>query len=602
MIRSRAHTVEIIKDEPIPSSNSPNKPKWCSPGSLWSRTTSSRVPIGRLAIGLPSHEDQTDAALHTYDTWIQHWQALGSAQAKRDEGSSSGPRVKEEKPAAVSRAKEAEWRVTHACDDVSGIAHSKTYESICSRVLRVEMPTREHLTHRDMYDFSIALARRGDMCGEADAHALWPDGTSCNYGAAIPTLRRWTPRRRDIWGDAVRGNIAAIHDAVENLYYSCADARSHVSDNECLADCLMAAFVRDYSDDDASGVYVQGTSLLRKGSKPVLDTWRIERAISEICSYTYYESLVRGATEILGLDQHGAACAVADIIAPGHSGSYLIIRNLTSGMAQTIGFMEGLAQLSGRESVPLAYGSLVAYVNDMTDLATDVETVDMNSAAEAAVRMHTTARAAYDCMRTLCTSQDDYGIVCCCASIYHAITTRSCNAWVDCPHENREDRSSKHPHDRAYGRRMSEWLVSAQDDSGRSIPGIRNMIEWVISIVTKESAEQNQSRCDRRPELEQAMCDWYHALIQCYCSVVSGLSATEHGAAVAGFKNAELQVRKLISESDDRELLLYALRWVGANDGEAARGWAWWCEPQVVTASNISNYLRRPCIKKVGTA
>ncbi|GFF15015.1 hypothetical protein ATEIFO6365_0004013400 [Aspergillus terreus] len=460
MIRSRAHTVEITKDEPIPNSNSPTE--WCSPGSLWSRTTSSRVPIGRLAFELPSHEaptdDQTDAALQTYDTWIQHWQALGSEQAKRDEGSSSGARVKEEKSAAVSIAKEAEWRVKHACDDVSGIAHSKTYESICSRVLRVEMPTREHLTHRDVYDYSIALARRGDTCGEADAHALWADGTSCDYGAAIPTLRRWTPRRRDIWGDAVRDNIATIHDAVDNLYYSCADARSRVSDYECLADSLMAAFVRYYSDDDASGVYVQGISLLRKGNKPVLDTWRIERAISEICSYTYYESLVRGATEISGLDQHGAACAVADIIAPGHSGSYLIIRNLT---------------------VPLAYGSLVAYVNDMTDLATDVETVDMNSAAEAAVRTHTTARAAYD--------------------------------------------------------------------------------------------------------------------------FVSGLSTTENGAAVAGFKRAELHVRKLISERDDRDLLLYSLRWVGANDGEAARGWAWWCEPQVVTASNISNYLRRPCIKKVGT-
>ncbi|KAL5360350.1 hypothetical protein BJX96DRAFT_184480 [Aspergillus floccosus] len=600
MIRRRAFYTETTKNGINSDSTSPIETKWYPTGSPWSPTAPSRLPIAQLAIELPSREDPTEPTLHAYDTWIQSWQALGSTQATRDGRSSSDTGIKAEESAVVQRAKEAEWRAKHAYTDVSGIAQSKSYESICSRVLRVEIPTREHLTHRDIYDYIIAIARRGDICGEADAHTLWPDGTSCDYGTATPTLRRWTPRRRDIWGDTVRGNTATIHDAVDNLYYSCADARTNVSDYECLADCLMAVFVRDYSADDASGVYVQGTSLLRKGSETVLDTRRVERAMSEICSYTYYESLVRGATEILGLDQHGAACAAADIIASGHSSSYLIVRNLSSGTEQTLGFMEGLAQLCGRESVPFAYGSLVAYVNDMTDLATDVETVDMNSAVEAAARLHTTARAAYNSMRTLCMSRDDYGIVCCCASIYHVITTRSCNAWVDRPSELKEDSSIKQAHDHADGRRMAEWLVSAQEDGGRSISGIDKMIDWVISIVAEDPSEQNRSCCDRRLELERAMCDWYHALIQCYCSVVSGLSAREHGAAVVEFKKAELHVRELISERDDRELLLYALRWVGANDGEAARGWAWWCEPQVVTASSISNYLRRPSILNIG--
>jgi hypothetical protein len=159
---------------------------------------------------------------------------------------------------------------------------------------------------------------------------------------------------------------------------------------------------------------------------------------------------------------------------------------------------------------------------------------------------------------------------------------------------HKEDSPFTQAQNNADGRRISNWLVSVQEDGGKSIHGLDDMIDWVTSVVAGGNADQSRSSQMNRAELDRAICEWYNALVQCYSSQASVPSVAEHGAAVAAFKRAELKIRKSISKREDRELLLYGMRWVGANDGEAARNRAWWCEPHIVTASGVSKYLRRP--------
>ncbi|KZZ91079.1 hypothetical protein AAL_06820 [Moelleriella libera RCEF 2490] len=556
------------------------------------------VDICRWATDLLPCNDTGENAAEVYERWVTIWHKIVSEYPDDLHNEFKGTEMqagtlKEE----ARRRKEAQHRAQCAFRDVSDKTLSKTYESVCARVLQNVVATAEPLSQRHMFDFFLTCMKRGDVCGTRDAAAMWPEGTPCIYTTAKPRLRRWTSGRREIWGEAVRGGEAAIHDAAGNGYYSWADSHANVSDSECLADCVMTAFGRDYTDEDAYGVYDQSISLLRNPNARVHDVRRVKRGLQEIVSYVYLESMCRTALRALRLDLHGATRVVADAIAPNKLNAYMIVRTFTSGTISLIGFMEGLAQLAGREAVPFAYGSLVTYVNDATDMATDVETSDTNMAAEIAARLGTAAAAAYCCVRHMCAARDDYGLISCCASIYHAITLRSCNVWIT-RHDANQDTNPVdariQAQNNADGCRISRWLVSVQEDGGRSVPGLDDMIDWVTSVVSEFKLHRDQNSQNGNEELKKAICEWHDALIRCYSIPSSGLGVVEYAAAVAVFKTAELTVRELILERDDRDLLLYSMRWVGANHGEAARGRAWWCEPHIVTASDLSDYLRFP--------